>query len=222
MITVSRALFLLRARAFIKHATMFLFAICPDVRRYDGPHLFSCARVRFLDVSSAYTYPYDTFTFYVIGPPGCAVKANVQKIWRQHFVIEESMLEVECPSVTLGTVLKASGHVDRFTDLMVKDVKTDECFRADHLLEDRLEELIADPAIKKEEKAEFEMLLARLDELKEDEMKEALKRCGCVSPETKNELSDPYPFNLMFPTNDWAEWEHSGFLEARNCARDVC
>ena len=166
MITVSRALFLLRARAIIKHATMFLFAICPDVRRCDGPHLFSCARVRFLDVSSAYTYPYDTFTFYVIGPPGCVVKSNVQKIWRQHFVIEESMLEVECPSVTLGTVLKASGHVDRFTDLMVKDVKTDECFRADHLLGDRLEELIADPAIKKEEKAEFEMLLARLDELK--------------------------------------------------------
>ena len=57
------------------------------------------------------------------------MKANVQKIWRQHFVIEESMLEVECPSVTLGTVLKASGHVDRFTDLMVKDAKTEECFR---------------------------------------------------------------------------------------------
>lgn len=44
------------------------------------------------------------------------------------------MLEVECPSVTPEPVLKASGHVDRFNDLMVKDVKTNECFRADHLL----------------------------------------------------------------------------------------
>ena len=149
---------------------------------------------------------------YDYGPPGCAVKANVQKIWRQHFVIEESMLEVECPSVTLGTVLKASGHVDRFTDLMVKDAKTEECFRADHLLGDRLEELIADPATRKDEKAEFEMLYARLDELKEEEMKMALKRCGCVSPETKNELSDPYPFNLMFPTTIGPSGNIQGFL----------
>ena len=149
---------------------------------------------------------------YDYGPPGCAVKANVQKIWRQHFVIEESMLEVECPSVTLGTVLKASGHVDRFTDLMVKDAKTEECFRADHLLGDRLEELIADPATRKDEKAEFEMLYARLDELKEEDMKMALKRCGCVSPETKNELSDPYPFNLMFPTTIGPSGNIQGFL----------
>ena len=49
---------------------------------------------------------------------------------------------------------RASGHVDRFSDLMVKDVKTGECFRADQLLADHLEQLLADqkcPADKKEE-----------------------------------------------------------------------
>jgi glycyl-tRNA synthetase len=46
--------------------------------------------------------------------------------WRQHFVLEENMLEVECPAVTPEVVLKASGHVDRFTDFMVTDVKTGE------------------------------------------------------------------------------------------------
>lgn len=30
---------------------------------------------------------------------------------------------------------RASGHVDRFADYMVKDVKTGDCYRADHLLE---------------------------------------------------------------------------------------
>jgi len=39
-------------------------------------------------------------------------------------VLEENMLEVECPAVTPEAVLKASGHVDRFTDFMVTDVKT--------------------------------------------------------------------------------------------------
>ena len=30
---------------------------------------------------------------------------------------------------------RTSGHVDRFADYMVKDVKTGDCYRADHLLE---------------------------------------------------------------------------------------
>lgn len=34
------------------------------------------------------------------------------------------MLEVECPAVTPEAVLKASGHVERFTDFMVTDEKT--------------------------------------------------------------------------------------------------
>ena len=33
---------------------------------------------------------------------------------------------------------RASGHVDRFADCMVKDVKTGDCYRADHLLEGEL------------------------------------------------------------------------------------
>ena len=47
--------------------------------------------------------------------------------------------------MTPEAVLKASGHVERFTDLMVKDVKTGECSRADHLLEDKLEKLLQNP-----------------------------------------------------------------------------
>ena len=33
--------------------------------------------------------------FYDYGPPGCAIKGNFTQIWRQHFVLEEGMLEVE-------------------------------------------------------------------------------------------------------------------------------
>ena len=41
-------------------------------------------------------------------------------------------------------VLKASGHVDRFTDFMVTDVVTHDCHRADHLLKAALEAVQAD------------------------------------------------------------------------------
>lgn len=50
--------------------------------------------------------------------------ASTVQAWRQHFILEENMLEVECPAVTPEAVLKASGHVDRFTDFMVTDEKT--------------------------------------------------------------------------------------------------
>ena len=78
------------------------------------------------------------------GPPGTAVKSNITQFWRQHFVFAESMLELECPAVTPEAVLKPSGHVDRFVDYMVRD-ELKNCFRADHLLEAKLEEVVADP-----------------------------------------------------------------------------
>ena len=72
--------------------------------------------------------------FYDYGPLGCAVKNNIEQIWRNHFVLEEDMLEVGCTNLTLSTVLKTSGHVDKFEDLMVKDTKTGTPRRADKLI----------------------------------------------------------------------------------------
>ncbi|XAR50397.1 Glycine--tRNA ligase [Bertholletia excelsa] len=139
---------------------------------------------------------------YDYGPPGCAVKSNVLAFWRQHFVLEENMLEVDCPCVTPEIVLKASGHVDKFTDLMVKDEKTGTCYRADHLLKDFCnEKLERDPNITAEQAAEFRHVLAVLDDLSAEELGAKIKAYGITAPDTKNPLSDPYPFNLMFQTS---------------------
>lgn len=51
------------------------------------------------------------------------------------------MLEIECPSLTIEPVLRASGHIQRFNDYLVKDVITDESFRLDHLIKSHLETL---------------------------------------------------------------------------------
>merc|ERR1740129_2370937 len=55
---------------------------------------------------------------YDFGPMGCAMKSNLINAWRSFFILEEQMLEVDCTMLTPETVLKASGHVDRFADLM--------------------------------------------------------------------------------------------------------
>lgn len=112
------------------------------------------------------------------------------------------MLEVDCPCVTPEVVLKASGHVDKFTDLMVKDEKTGTCYRADHLLKDFCrEKLEKDPTLPAEKVAELKHVLAVLDDLSADELGAKLKEYAITAPDTKNSLSDPYPFNLMFQTS---------------------
>ncbi|KAJ9512986.1 hypothetical protein QJQ45_029195 [Haematococcus lacustris] len=152
--------------------------------------------------------------FYDYGPPGCAIKQNMTQAWRNHFVLEEGMLEVECPAVTPEIVLKASGHVDRFTDFMVRDVKTGECYRADHLLEAALEALldnVKEPPSPEAAK-EARDVLASVGELKQDQLGAALKKYGVVSPDTKNEVSDPFPFNLMFKTSIGPKGDLVGFM----------
>ncbi len=50
------------------------------------------------------------------------------------------MLEVDCTVLTPHIVFKTSGHVDRFADWMCTDPKTGDIMRADHFVEDVLEE----------------------------------------------------------------------------------
>nr|GMD50983.1 glycine--tRNA ligase, mitochondrial 1-like [Ipomoea batatas]GMD57849.1 glycine--tRNA ligase, mitochondrial 1-like [Ipomoea batatas] len=150
---------------------------------------------------------------YDYGPPGCAIKANVLAFWRQHFVLEENMLEIDCPCVTPEAVLRASGHVEKFTDLMVKDVKTGTCYRADHLLKDYCNEKIEkDLTMSSEKVAELKHVLAVLDDLSADQLGAKIKEYGITAPDTKNPLSDPYPFNLMFQTSIGPSGLSPGFL----------
>ena len=46
---------------------------------------------------------------YDYGPPGCALKENMIALWRQHFILEDSILQIECTTLTSYPVLKASG-----------------------------------------------------------------------------------------------------------------
>ncbi|CAO2818364.1 unnamed protein product [Amaranthus hypochondriacus] len=150
---------------------------------------------------------------YDYGPPGCAVKQNVLAFWRQHFVLSENMLEVDCPCVTPEVVLKASGHVDKFTDLMVKDEKTGTCYRADHLLKDFCKETLEkDLSLSAEKAAELKHILAVLDDLSSEELGAKIKEYGITAPDTKNPLSDPYPFNLMFQTSIGPSGLMPGFM----------
>ncbi|KAK4702119.1 glycyl-tRNA synthetase, partial [Phenoliferia sp. Uapishka_3] len=179
---------------------------------------------------------------YDYGPPGSSLQANIIDLWRKHFIIEEEMLELDTTIMTLSDVLKTSGHVDKFTDWMVKDAKTNEVFRADHLVEGVLEARLKgnkeargiveeaveeeDPKKKKSKKkvkstavkleeatvADYESILAKIDNYTGKELGQLIRDHKIVSPDTGNEVTEPVEFNLMFDTHIGPTGQIKGYL----------
>ncbi|XP_060717864.1 glycine--tRNA ligase [Tachysurus vachellii] len=138
---------------------------------------------------------------YDFGPVGCALKNNILQAWRQHFIQEEQILEIDCTMLTPESVLKTSGHVDKFADYMVKDVKNGECFRADHLLKAHLQKLMSDKKCTQEKKGEMEDVITQMDNYTQQELADLFVKYNVKSPSTGNDLTPPISFNLMFQTS---------------------
>lgn len=139
---------------------------------------------------------------YDLGPSATELRNNLLNLWRQHFIVAEDMLEVMCTNIVPEKVLQASGHVARFADVMVKDVKNGECFRADKLIEGHIEKKlkIEGNALDEEQQKILNSLLNSVDGASPETIKEIILSMNILSP-SGNPLSDPFPFNLMFQTN---------------------
>ncbi|CAD5211150.1 unnamed protein product [Bursaphelenchus okinawaensis] len=146
-----------------------------------------------------------------LGPAAVAIKNNIVNEWRRHFIKSDRMLEVECPSLTPAEVLKASGHVDRFTDFIVKDVKTNDTYRADHLIKEHLEALLKDKKLSREGKEKLEKNLSQVETLNADELHSVIEEFGLKS-KNGNELSRPTPLNLMFAAQLGGQGENTAYL----------
>ncbi|KAM6900785.1 LOW QUALITY PROTEIN: glycine--tRNA ligase [Xenentodon cancila] len=149
---------------------------------------------------------------YDFGPVGCALKNNILQAWRQHFIQEEQILEIDCTMLTPEPVLKTSGHVEKFADYMVKDVKNGECFRADHLLKAHLQKLMSDKKCTAEKKTEMESVVTQLDNYTQEELADLFVNYNVKSPTTGNDLTPPISFNLMFQTSIGPGGNMPGYL----------
>eukprot|EP00927_Polykrikos_kofoidii_P016720 TRINITY_DN17577_c0_g1_i1.p1 TRINITY_DN17577_c0_g1~~TRINITY_DN17577_c0_g1_i1.p1 ORF type:complete len:673 (-),score=114.56 TRINITY_DN17577_c0_g1_i1:90-1982(-) len=139
--------------------------------------------------------------FFTYGPPGCALKTNIIQQWRNHFVIEEQLQEIDDTNIMPHAVLKASGHVDRFSDFLVRDTADEKkFFRADKLLEDVMDEKLKEKSISEQQKKEFAIVKAQADAYSKAELTEVFKKYDVRSPDSGNTLTEPEPFNLMFAT----------------------
>ncbi len=73
--------------------------------------------------------------FYDYGPLGTQLKNNIENLWRKYYLLRDNCAEINTPTITLYDVLKASGHVDEFTDLTIDCKKCKQSFKLEALVE---------------------------------------------------------------------------------------
>lgn len=135
---------------------------------------------------------------YDLGPTGCAIERNFLQKWRDHFVLEDDMLEVRCSALTPRPVLDASGHTEKFNDLMLTDMTTKALYRADQYIAAYLKER-AEKETDHDKKKQYEKDAEDVDGMTKEQMMALMAKYNIKSPEG-NEFSEPAPFNLMFNT----------------------
>ena len=119
---------------------------------------------------------------YDYGPLGVELKRNVKNAWWKAVVnMRDDMVGLDCSILMHPLVWKASGHVDKFADLIVECKKCNTRTRVDHL--------------EGKEGAETSKHITP-DALASDDLSD--KVCpGCGA---RGRFTEPMPFKLMFET----------------------
>ncbi|MBO8181659.1 MAG: glycine--tRNA ligase [Archaeoglobus sp.] len=124
------------------------------------------------------------------GPLGNGLRRNLEKLWREFFVISERAVEIDTPTIGIEEIFIASGHVSSFTDVAIECEKCGKIFRADHYIKEKL-------GIETEETIEFVNEVLSAYDL----------RCECGG-----KFKEPENFNLMFSTKIGPGKGKNGYL----------
>ncbi len=135
---------------------------------------------------------------YDYGPLGVELKNNVKKAWWKSVVqMRDDIVGLDCSILMHPLVWKASGHVDKFADLIAECKKCNTRTRVDHLAEhaeQHTEHISIDAAMAKEH----------------DLSNKVCPNCGAVGG-----FTEPMPFKLMFETQMGANVDDSMTMHLR-------
>lgn len=130
--------------------------------------------------------------FYDYGPLGGTLKNNIMNLWRKYYVNGEGFFEIEAPTIMPKPTLKASGHVDNFTDPMTKCKECKEIYRADHVIEAVIDDDV--------------------EGLPDETLTQIIKDNNIVCESCGGELDDVISYNLMFKTMIGASGKQTAFM----------
>ena len=153
---------------------------------------------------------------YDYGPLGVELKNNVKKAWWKNVVrMRDDVVGLDCSILMHPMVWKASGHADKFADLIAECKKCNTRTRVDHL-QDRGDVLIPDS----QQKAIMKSLITgehvEHADIEKEEAKEfdlsnkVCPKCGAIG-----KFTDPMPFKLMFETQMGANIDDSMTMHLR-------
>jgi len=139
---------------------------------------------------------------YDYGPLGVELKNNVKKAWWKSVVqMRDDVVGLDCSILMHPLVWKASGHIDKFADLIAECKKCNVRTRVDHL-RDRVEEQAAEHT----EHITMEAAAAAAQDL----TSKVCPTCGQVG-----QFTEPMPFKLMFETQMGANVDDSMTMQLR-------
>jgi len=119
--------------------------------------------------------------FWDYGPIGTILKKKILDEWTKIYRIEEGFLEIDTPTINLGEVFVASGHVKNFVDIIVKCDSCKDEYRADHLIK--------------------EILGIKIEGTNLKEYEEVIEKNNLRCPACGGKLGRSQRFNLMFETS---------------------
>ena len=130
--------------------------------------------------------------FFDYGPLGAILKNNIISKWRNYYIVGEGFYEIESPTIMPEEALKASGHVDNFTDPMTECKDCLEVYRADHIIEDTIGEDV--------------------EGLEDQRLTEIVSENQIRCPKCGGHLTHVWSYNLMFQTLIGAKGKAKGYL----------
>ncbi len=139
---------------------------------------------------------------YDYGPLGVELKNNVKKAWWKSVVqMRDDIVGLDCSILMHPMVWKASGHADKFADLIAECKKCNTRTRVDHL-----KEKAAEHAQEHTEHVDIDAAMAGAQDLS----KKVCPNCGVVG-----QFTEPMPFKLMFETQMGANIDDSMTMHLR-------
>jgi glycyl-tRNA synthetase len=135
--------------------------------------------------------------FWEYGPRGVNMKNKFIDLWRRELVRRDGMMEIDGSQIMSKSVFIASGHINNFTDPIVKCSKCKSIFRADRYITEKIGEDIHEGMTNEE----MDVIIKKHD----------LKCANC-----NGELDAVKRFNMMFKVNIGPAQEEA-YLRPETC-----
>lgn len=172
------------------NSKIFVKIFQPKMKKFETEALEKIFKTRFFIEQTASIYG-GVAGLYDLGPTMFGFKQQLIETWRKMFVVEENLLEMETSILLPYNVLKASGHVDRFCDILICDEVNQQSYRADHYITEALEKMPKTEEVKD--------IIDRVDCMSCSEIDSVIEKFNLKTPDG-NKFAKATNFNLMFGT----------------------